>query len=147
MSNLRRCITQNSEPDALPTELFRPLESKFDLQHLSQYDGTYTGGGNNNNNNNNNNTDNDNNNDDDDNNNDDDDVNGNNNNNNNNNDDDNNNNNNNNRNERSSSRFLKSPHCAAKCLQHVRSSGPDAIECKSRATHRALITYNVRCAA
>ena len=35
---------------------------------------------------------------------------------------------------------LQSPHCAANCLQHVRSSGPGAIVCKSRATHRALIT-------
>ena len=36
--------------------------------------------------------------------------------------------------------FLQSPHSAANCLQHVRSSGPDAIVCKSRATHRAFIT-------
>ena len=36
--------------------------------------------------------------------------------------------------------FLQSPHSAANCLQHVRSSGPGAIVCKSRATHRALIT-------
>ena len=36
--------------------------------------------------------------------------------------------------------FLQSPHSAANCLQHVRSSGPCAIVCKSRATHRALIT-------
>ena len=36
--------------------------------------------------------------------------------------------------------FLQSPHSAANCLQHVRSSGPDAIVCKSRATHRTLIT-------
>ena len=42
--------------------------------------------------------------------------------------------------------FLQSPHCAANCLQHVRSSGPDAIECKSRAAHRALITCNMYCA-
>ena len=35
--------------------------------------------------------------------------------------------------------FLQSPHSAANCLQHVRSSGPGAIVCKSRATHRALI--------
>ena len=41
---------------------------------------------------------------------------------------------------------LQSPHSAANCLQHVRSSGPGAIECKSRATHRALITCNMlRC--
>ena len=39
--------------------------------------------------------------------------------------------------------FLHSPHCAANCLQHVRSSGPGAIVCKSRATHRALITCNM----
>ena len=37
--------------------------------------------------------------------------------------------------------FLQSPHSAANCLQHVRSSGPGAIVCKSRATHRALITW------
>ena len=36
--------------------------------------------------------------------------------------------------------FLQSPHNAANCLQHVRSSGPGAIVCKSCATHRALIT-------
>ena len=36
--------------------------------------------------------------------------------------------------------FLQSPHSAANCLQHIRSSGPGAIVCKSRATHRALIT-------
>ena len=36
--------------------------------------------------------------------------------------------------------FLQSPHSAANCLQHVRSSGPGATVCKSRATHRALIT-------
>ena len=36
--------------------------------------------------------------------------------------------------------FLQSPHSAANCLQHVRSSGQDATVCKSRATHRALIT-------
>ena len=39
--------------------------------------------------------------------------------------------------------FLQSPHRAANCLQHARSSGPGAIECKSRATHRALITCNM----
>ena len=38
---------------------------------------------------------------------------------------------------------LQSPHCATDCLQHVRSSGPDAIVCKSRAAHRALITCNM----
>ena len=36
--------------------------------------------------------------------------------------------------------FLQSPHSAANCLQHVRSSGPGAIVCKSRTTHRTLIT-------
>ena len=42
--------------------------------------------------------------------------------------------------------FLQSPHCAANCLQHVRSSGSGAIVCKSRATHPALITCNMQCA-
>ena len=41
--------------------------------------------------------------------------------------------------------FLQSPHCAANRLQHVRSSGPGAILCKSRATHRAPITCNMSC--
>ena len=41
--------------------------------------------------------------------------------------------------------FLQSPQCAANYLQHVRSSGQGAIECKSRATHRTIITYNVSC--
>ena len=36
--------------------------------------------------------------------------------------------------------FLQSPHSATNCLQHARSSGPGATVCKSRATHRALIT-------
>ena len=36
--------------------------------------------------------------------------------------------------------FLRSPHSAANHLQHIRSSGLGAIVCKSRATHRALIT-------
>ena len=40
---------------------------------------------------------------------------------------------------------LKSPHYAANRLQHIRSSGPGAIVCKSRATHRALITCNMSC--
>ena len=35
--------------------------------------------------------------------------------------------------------FLQSPHSAANCLQHFRSSGPGATMYKSRATHRALI--------
>ena len=50
------------------------------------------------------------------------------------------NNNNNNRIRRRNSRFLQSPYCAVNCLQYVRSRGPGAIVCKSRATHRALIT-------
>ena len=37
------------------------------------------------------------------------------------------------------------PHCAANCLQHVRSSGQGAFVCKSLATHRALITCNMSC--
>ena len=37
--------------------------------------------------------------------------------------------------------FLQSPHCAANRLQHVRSSGPGAIMCKSRATHRVRATW------
>ena len=41
--------------------------------------------------------------------------------------------------------FLQSPHSAANCLQHARSSGPGAIVCKSRATHRVLITCNMSC--
>ena len=39
--------------------------------------------------------------------------------------------------------FLQSPHCTANRLQHVHSSGPGAIVCKSPATHRALVTYNI----
>ena len=35
--------------------------------------------------------------------------------------------------------FLQSPHSAANCLQHVRSSGPGTIVCKSRATYPVLI--------
>ena len=41
--------------------------------------------------------------------------------------------------------FLQSSHCAANCLQHVRSSGLGAIMCISRATHQALIMYNMSC--
>ena len=41
--------------------------------------------------------------------------------------------------------FLQSPHSAANCLQHVRSSGPGAIVCKSRTTHPAVITCNMSC--
>ena len=36
--------------------------------------------------------------------------------------------------------LLQSPHCAANCLQHVRSSGQGAMVCKS---HAALITCNM----
>ena len=36
--------------------------------------------------------------------------------------------------ERHNLRFLQSPHCATNCLQHIRSSGPGAIVCKSCAT-------------
>ena len=40
--------------------------------------------------------------------------------------------------------FLQSPHCATNRLQHVRSSDPGAIVCKSRATtRRTLITCNM----
>ena len=39
--------------------------------------------------------------------------------------------------------FLQPHHCATNCLQHVRSSGHGAIECKSRATHRAHIMCNM----
>ena len=42
--------------------------------------------------------------------------------------------------------YLQSLHCAANCLQHVRSNGPGAVMCKSRETHRALITCNLQCA-
>ena len=42
--------------------------------------------------------------------------------------------------------FLQSPHCAANCLQHVRSSGPGADVCKSRAALKALNTCNMSCA-
>ena len=57
-------------------------------------------------------------------------------------------NNENNRIERRNSRFFckQSLHCAANCFQHVRSSAPGAIVCKSRAAHRALIMCNMSCA-
>ena len=42
--------------------------------------------------------------------------------------------------------FLKSPHCATNCLQHVHSSGPGAIVCELRATHRTIIKCNLQCA-
>ena len=38
--------------------------------------------------------------------------------------------------------LLQSPHSAANYLEHVRSSGPSAIVCKSCETHRALISCN-----
>ena len=41
--------------------------------------------------------------------------------------------------------FVQSPPSAANCLQHVHSSGPGAIMCKSLATHRAFITCNISC--
>ena len=41
---------------------------------------------------------------------------------------------------------LQSCHCAANCLQHVRSSGWGAIGCKLCATHPALVTCKVSCA-
>ena len=40
-------------------------------------------------------------------------------------------------------KILQSPHCAVNHLPHIRSSGPGAIVCKSRATPRALITCNM----
>ena len=43
--------------------------------------------------------------------------------------------NSNDRTERRNVKFLQSPLCAANCLQHVRSSGLNAVECKARATH------------
>ena len=42
--------------------------------------------------------------------------------------------------------FLPSPHCAANCLEPVRSSGQGAIICKSYVTYRALTTCNMVCA-
>ena len=42
--------------------------------------------------------------------------------------------------ERRNSRFVQSPHCAANCLQHVRSIGQCAIVCKLRAADRMLIS-------
>ena len=50
---------------------------------------------------------------------------------------------NNNRIQRRYSRFLQSPHSAANCLQHERSSVPAAIVCKSRATH--LVLFACKC--
>ena len=42
--------------------------------------------------------------------------------------------------------FVQSPHCTVNCLHHVCSSGPDAIMCKSHATHPALIMCSMQCA-
>ena len=47
---------------------------------------------------------------------------------------------------RPKSRFLRSPHCAAKCLQYGHSSGLGVTVYKSDAIHRALLTCNM-CAA
>ena len=41
--------------------------------------------------------------------------------------------------------FGRSPHCTANCLQRVRSRVPGATVCKSRATHRELVTCNLQC--
>ena len=40
---------------------------------------------------------------------------------------------------------LQSPHCGANCLQHEHSSDQGAFVCRSRATHRVLITCNMTC--
>ena len=48
--------------------------------------------------------------------------------------------------ERCKSRFLQSCHNTTNCLQHIQLSGKGAVECKSRATHRALVTCNMSCA-
>ena len=58
----------------------------------------------------------------------------------------NNNDNNNDCTERPNLKCLQHPHCAANCLQHVRSNGKGADMCRLRATHWALITCNVPCA-
>ena len=42
--------------------------------------------------------------------------------------------------------FVQPLHCAVNCLQHVRSCGPGAIVCKSRATQWTLITCSMSCA-
>ena len=55
------------------------------------------------------------------------------------------NNNDNNRIKRRNSRFLQSRHCTANKLQHIRSSSPGAIMCKSHPAQRALITCNMLC--
>ena len=47
--------------------------------------------------------------------------------------------------ERHCLRFVQSPHCAANCLEHVRSSGQGAIVCKSHATHGVPFTCNMSC--
>ena len=47
------------------------------------------------------------------------------------------------RTERRNLRLFQSPHCAANCLQHTRSSGHGAIVCKSRATNTSSV-YHVQ---
>ena len=42
--------------------------------------------------------------------------------------------------------FYNLPHYATNCLQHVCSCGQSANMCKSRGTHRVVITCNVLCA-
>ena len=39
--------------------------------------------------------------------------------------------------------FLQSPHSTVNCLQHICSSGPGAIVCKSYATHQRLSRASV----
>ena len=46
---------------------------------------------------------------------------------------------------RGASQDLLQSHCAANCLQHVHASGQGAVVCRSRATHRVLITCNMAC--
>ena len=41
--------------------------------------------------------------------------------------------------------FLQSPQCSANYLQHLRSSSPGAIVCKSHATRGTFITCNMSC--
>ena len=47
--------------------------------------------------------------------------------------------------QRRDSRFLQFPYCGTNHLQHVLSSGPGAIVCKSHATHQVVITCNMLC--
>ena len=42
--------------------------------------------------------------------------------------------------------LLQSPHCAANCLQHVRSNGPGTVVCKSRAARGSLVSCTMPCA-